>query len=624
MNFEEFKKLVQQVDFGKRLPDSIYLHKDAVSELQHELRDFIARIASAVKIPEERWNITKLSRKDFRISYLCYPSFETYPYPALEQSYTVDLKKLTVRSADYSSSENPPILHRRETFLSPTDERYFQYSVFTKQGEEIGLYENTRTIGFRENWSRLIKRKGYTLDDKGHLLPRPLAPTRDTSEKTTEIERHKTALTRDKLSTPLFLLAQRGYLDGKFSVLDYGCGKGDDVRELEAHGVDCLGWDPVYRPDTDPLNSDIVNLGFVINVIEDRQERIETLKRAYELTDKLLLISAMLGNERVYERYTPYKDGVITQRNTFQKYFLQGELQTFIESSLDENAVPIGPGVFIVFKDKLEEQSYLMERQRSRYSWRQLSKPLAKPPTQKRSRELFFAHKVLLEDFWYTCLELGRIPQNDEFDHSEQVRHVCGSHPKAFTICKHNFDKDLFDDARLKKKEDLLTYFALGFFKKRDSYIRMPQSLQREIKTFFGKYTDAREAGKALLFSINNPEIIYHACVEAHDKLPASQLNGQHDFIFHKQFLNQCPLILRVYVGCALQMYGELDEVSLIKAHILSGKVSLMVYDDWSKTVPLLKERIKIKMKEQDIDFFDYFGDYEPAPLENKELFEAK
>jgi hypothetical protein len=68
-------------------------------------------------------------------------------------------------------------------------------------------------------------------------------------------------------------------------------------------------------------------------------------------------------------------------------------------------------------------------------------------------------------------------------------------------------------------------------------------------------------------------------------------------------------------------MYGELDEVSLIKVHIISGKVTLLVYDDWEKETPMLTERIKIKLREQDIDFFDYVGAFAPQPLYNKREF---
>jgi len=47
-----------------------------------------------------------------------------------------------------------------------------------------------------------------------------------------------------------------------------------------------------------------------------------------------------------------------------------------------------------------------------------------------------------------------------------------------------------------------------------------------------------------------------------------------------------------------------------------------MRYKDWEKEVPLLTERIKIKLRELDIDFFDYVGDYEPTPLQNKLIFQ--
>jgi len=47
-----------------------------------------------------------------------------------------------------------------------------------------------------------------------------------------------------------------------------------------------------------------------------------------------------------------------------------------------------------------------------------------------------------------------------------------------------------------------------------------------------------------------------------------------------------------------------------------SGKVTLMKYDDFQgNPIPELTERIKIKLREQDIDFFDYTGEYQPQPL---------
>ena len=394
---------------------------------------------------------------------------------------------------------------------------------------------------------------------------------------------------------------------------------------MMAHGLDCIGWDPVYQPDVDLVVSDIVNLGYVINVIEDKEERLATLNKAYSLADKLLLVSAMLGTEEIFSKYRPYKDGVVTKRNTFQKYFMQAELRQYLETSLQNNAVAISPGIFAVFKDKELEQSYLLNRQLARRQWTQLTRRPAKTENKKKKKSIFEKYDALMQDFWRSCLELGRLPLREEMESYENINYVCGSLNKAFQYCKDHFGEDDLKTSYLRKKEDLLVYFALGYFnKRRDVYSRMPLTLQADIKYFFGNYTKAREEGKELLYRVGCIDEIYDACVSANKTLPASQLNNQHDLIFHKSLLGSCPPVLRTYVGCATQLYGDLEEVSLIKAHILSGKVTLLVYDDWNKAQPLLVERIKIKMREQDIDFFDYVGEFEPQPLLEKGLFLEK
>ena len=155
-------------------------------------------------------------------------------------------------------------------------------------------------------------------------------------------------------------LAKNSYLNGDYTILDYGCGKGDDARELEAHGLDVAAWDPVHNPEGQLIASDLVNLGFVINVIEDITERSTTISRAFALANTLLVVSAMVAGESVTSQFTSYKDGVITSRNTFQKYYSQGELRSYLERTLDENAIAVGQGVFYIFKDKVREQDFFI------------------------------------------------------------------------------------------------------------------------------------------------------------------------------------------------------------------------------------------------------------------------
>ena len=90
------------------------------------------------------------------------------------------------------------------------------------------------------------------LDEAGRLKPKASvvnvsSPVPSNGE--VKIERHLTAIDRDKLSAPMQALARHNYLDGNYAIFDYGCGKGDDVRELEAHGLNVFSWDPVYRPE---------------------------------------------------------------------------------------------------------------------------------------------------------------------------------------------------------------------------------------------------------------------------------------------------------------------------------------------------------------------------------------
>tara|TARA_R110002167_G_scaffold344363_1_gene553701 strand:+ start:39277 stop:41154 length:1878 start_codon:yes stop_codon:yes gene_type:complete len=624
MEYLQYKQLVDQITIGKKLPDSIYTHESAINSVPETLARLILRIADALKIPDDGWNIIKFYRRDFRITFLSYPSFEEESYPTLRHSYTVDLAKLTVRKSEYWKSDNPPILHRKETFVSNSYPLFQLFKSITKEGEDAGLYKHSRSIGFKKNWERLISHKGYLLNEEGRLIPKASIQVSNEirlEESINEIMRHRTAIDRNQLSQPMQILAKHNYLNGQWSILDYGCGKGDDLRELEAHGLDACGWDPAHNPEGLLTNSDIVNLGFVLNVIEDKDERVECLKRAWSYTEKLLISSVMIAGESVISQFSPYKDGVITSRKTFQKYFSQSEFRSFIESNLDESAIAVGQGIFIIFKDKMEEQIFLLERQHVRRDWQQKTQRELRTHVPSVKKDLIDANLDLFSDFWAVSLDLGRIPSNSEFEYSEQVRKIAGSHTKAHSALKDHFGDSLFLEAAERRKNDLLVYFALGLFGRRKPQTKMPDSLKRDIKVFYTSYDNALEEAEKTLFSVGKPEVINRACIQAHAQLPKSELNEEHDLILHKDAINDLPIELRIYIGCATQLYGNISDFQLIKVHITSGKVSLLRYSDWDTDTPMLVERIKIKMREQEIDIFDYSGNFEPAPLLNKNKF---
>src|SRR5579884_427026 len=111
-------------------------------------------------------------------------------------------------------------------------------------------------------------------------------------------ERRLTAISRGGLSVP----ARQAVVDGQIlpggTVLDYGCGRGEDVRALRHMGCEAVGWDPFYQPDVRVEPCPVVLLTYVLNVIEDPAERRRTLQRAWELAGSVLIVSARLTWER--------------------------------------------------------------------------------------------------------------------------------------------------------------------------------------------------------------------------------------------------------------------------------------------------------------------------------------
>ena len=107
MNFKKYKEMVVGLTIGKQLPDAVYVHKSQLKQLPTILGSLTVKAAEAFKIMPASWNIAKFQKRDFKISYLNYPDFDKYAYPALKSSRTVDLTKYGVKPSDYSKSRSP-------------------------------------------------------------------------------------------------------------------------------------------------------------------------------------------------------------------------------------------------------------------------------------------------------------------------------------------------------------------------------------------------------------------------------------------------------------------------------------------------------------------------------------
>ena len=98
--------------------------------------------------------------------------------------------------------------------------------------------------------------------------------------------------------------------------------------------------------------ADVVNLGYVINVIEDPDIRRQALVSAWALAKSVLIVSTRLSQDKKGMTVTLRGDGCATSTGTFQKFFEQEELCAWVDSVLGVQSVRTAPGVLYVFRDK--------------------------------------------------------------------------------------------------------------------------------------------------------------------------------------------------------------------------------------------------------------------------------
>ncbi len=616
---------------GKRVGDHTYLHISALPSLPTHWQDIIGSAANLARLTSvDNFNVVKIHKSCDEASFLDYPDFFLDPFPALSRSWRIHISRKTTVFRSYEESRNPPILHRKELLLPPGDARTTEYAALTESAESIGLFQDANRIGFRDHWYALIAERGYQLQGNRFIpLANANSETLDTSEaQSTAIRRHLTALSRSHFSAPVQALSRHGLIGAHTTFFDYGCGRGDDVRGLVASGIDATGWDPHFASDAMKRIADAVNLGFVINVIEDLTERVDALKGAYGCTRGVLSVAAMLSSDARPEGRL-YGDGYLSSRNTFQKYFTQAQLRDFIEHTLDESAIASGPGVFFVFRDKDLEQRFLARRygQRAPTSlsrgWFHV-RPCREPRQRiDRALQLFEANRPALDSVWVRLLELGRPPERDEIDAQtlNEIEEKLRSFSKALKLVLGQNDAREVERSRAARTSDLLVLFALQQFQKRKPYSRLELSLQRDVRYFFGNYSTAQQTARETLFSIGDLEAIDRACRESSEK-GYGWLEDGRSLQLHATLIERLPTLLRIYVECATVLWGDISDFDLIKIHIRSGKITLMKFDDFvNSPLPRLQQRVKVKLRDQDMDIFTYGTDYPPTLLYRKSRY---
>ncbi len=423
------------------------------------------------------------------------------------------------------------------------------------------------------------------------------------------VERHKTAIGRADLSRPIKLALTDGLASPDTEIFDYGCGRGQDIARLSSMGFKINGWDPFFRPDAPRNPASIVNLGYVVNVIEDPRERDDALRDAYSLAKSVLVVSARLTAEaRDGAETADHSDGHLTSRGTFQKLFEQTELKNWIDQTLDVSALPAGPGVFYVFRNDEERVAFQASRYRRR----------AVAPRLSRSETLFNEHEALLQPLIDFRVKRGRMPAEDELGSEiRAIREVFGSPKRAFQVIKRVTDAEQWDEIAAERTQDLQLYLALSQFDGRPRYSELPEELKQDVKAFFSNYTKACQLADELLFSLGDPEVIDAACRSSEvGKLTPSAI------YVHESALETLPPILRLYEGCARGYIGRVEGANVIKLHRGDPKVSYLTYPEFEADPhPALTHSLTVNLQTFRLKSRRYNWLRNPPILHRKEAF---
>jgi DNA phosphorothioation-associated putative methyltransferase len=569
---------------GKRVGGALYLHKEAIDTLGEADRQRLEK-ATAIA-PDADWNVAKIQRGG--VSLLRYESFDEAPFPALLTATTIDLASGACVVRDYSARPNRPILHRKELLLREDDPRQPQFAALTRAAEERGLFAESTRIGTQAQWKRVLDTAGVEV--RGQRLVNKDAIDID-------VARHRTALSRRTLSQPVALMVRLGLLDKERSFFDYGCGQGDDVSILSVNGFEAAGWDPHYAPEAPRREADVVNLGYVLNVIEDAHEREETLAASWRYARRVLTVAVMtMSSMGRGSARQAYEDGVLTRRGTFQRYFSHNELRDFVQRVTGQAPVTLSPGIVSVFRDKELEQEAMFRRRSRALLFLEDSvlgfvapareRALAPPRPDIRERI-----ELQLKEIWQCCLALGRAPLPSELpasvlQHLEQERIAP---VRAINVCLNELaDMGELEAAAAARREDLIVHFALSLFPGAPRYASLPESIRRDVKTFFSSHSAMLAEAKTSLFALGGGKVVSTAL----EQMVSQGLAGWRGkkVRMSADVAPRAPQPIRLLIGCGEILEPDLASADCYDIYPDGGRMRALWCEDFAARAPVLRE----------------------------------
>ena len=601
--FVEIVELARRSKIGKLLPNHLYVHISALNCLPQQLQNYELEARDIINNIND-FTLVKFNLEEPKISYLFYLDFDSKPHPKIKKSIVVNLQDKNRKNINYENTNNPHILHRKETFITKDYPHYNKFNHLTQIEEKLGLLDNNRYIGTEHQWQQLLT--DHCLIFVDHNLACSL-DSKDSYQ--VKIDRHRAAIVRNRLSRPVQLALNAGLLPQQNSFFDYGCGHGSDVLFMREKGYKSSGWDPYYHPNNRLEKADIVNLGYIINVIENLAERRETLLTAWELTQNVLIVSAqVLINDR-QRGSMAYADGIVTERNTFQKYYEQEELKTYIEQVLNTEAIPAGLGIYFVFRDQTAAHHFRASRFHS-----QVKTPRILSPVKK-----FADYQELLTPLIDFYTERGRLPVKGELKQEGTIKAEFGSFKRAFKVILQVTEVSEWEQISDQRRQDILLYLALSHFGKRPKMRQLSPMLKADIRDLFGNYEFACLLADKMLMSLRNLDLIKQLC-------QSSKIGKvfERSFLVHLNALDSLPTLLRLYEGCASRTIGRMESANLIRFYFNQPRIAYLEVPQFEeKKEPVVKITMTIDLRDLKVQYRDFSRVKNPPIIRDKHLLKA-
>ncbi|OBQ92015.1 hypothetical protein A9K66_07825 [Mesorhizobium sp. AA23] len=411
-------------------------------------------------------------------------------------------------------------------------------------------------------------------------------------------------MVRYDLSQPVALLVRHRLIEPGVRVFDYGCGQGDDLRILSASGIEAAGWDPHFFPDAPQTPAAVVNLGFVLNVIEDPAERRKALTQAWVLAERILSVATMIAGQVPIRGLRPHGDGYLTSRGTFQKYFQHAELRTLITQALNTNVVAVAPGIFFAFRSPEDEQEFLLNKRAGRRASTAGYRALREPRTRRAVRpELTERIPLALSEIAAFIRRRGRLPQADELGPLvlQELGTQSVSLARAVQVCLDRvISPNEVEAAVAFRREDLLVHHALGLLNRSPSANRPSPAMVRDIRAHFGNQKELTVQATQYLYELADEDRV-RAAVHKAAEVGLGVLDHRDRLIVDGERAEDLPGVLRCYFGCATFLSGDPYGRFLLRIDAGRRRVTMWPVPDLKDSFPLTELSVRVDLRRQDV-----------------------